>query len=213
MGNIDYLVHSANILYFISYSVRDILWLRCLTVLACSSLIPFFYFQPKPLMAPILWNFAFICLNIVQIGILIYERRPIRFTDDENRLFQMVFRTLTPVEFLKLLKIARWLEARPSEQLAKRGETLDDVMVIFSGRVSVEVDGRLVAELTDGQFIGEMSFLTGESASATVKAVERTKYVAWLKKDLKLFLERNPNLSPSLQTIIGADLVKKLKHV
>lgn len=164
-------------------------------------------------MVPILWNFAFICLNIVQIGILIYERRPIRFTDDENRLFQMVFRTLTPVEFLKLLKIARWLEARPSEQLAKKGETLDDVMVIFSGRVSVEVDGRLVAELTDGQFIGEMSFLTGESASATVKAVERTKYVAWLKKDLKLFLERNPNLSPSLQTIIGADLVKKLKHV
>ena len=213
MGNIDYLVHSANILYFISYSVRDILWLRCLTVLACSSLIPFFYFKPKPLMVPILWNFAFICLNIVQIGILIYERRPIRFTDDENRLFQMVFRTLTPVEFLKLLKIARWLEARPSEQLAKKGETLDDVMVIFSGRVSVEVDGRLVAELTDGQFIGEMSFLTGESASATVKAVERTKYVAWLKKDLKLFLERNPNLSPSLQTIIGTDLVKKLKHV
>ncbi len=213
MGNIDYLVHSANILYFISYSVRDILWLRCLTVLACSSLIPFFYFQPKPLMVPILWNFAFICLNIVQIGILIYERRPIRFTDDENRLFQMVFRTLTPVEFLKLLKIARWLEARPSEQLAKKGETLDDVMVIFSGRVSVEVDGRLVAELTEWQFIGEMSFLTGESASATVKAVERTRYVAWLKKDLKLFLERNPNLSPSLQTIIGTDLVKKLKHV
>ena len=70
-----------------------------------------------------------------------------------------------------------------------------------------------VAELTDGQFIGEMSFLTGESASATVKAVERTRYVAWLKKDLKLFLERNPNLSPSLQTIIGTDLVTKLKHV
>ncbi len=164
-------------------------------------------------MVPIIWNFAFICLNIVQIGILIYERRPIHFTDDENRLFQMVFRTLTPVEFLKLLKIARWLVARPSEQLAREGETLDDVMVIFSGRVSVKVDGKLVAELTDGQFIGEMSFLTGESASATVRAEEQTRYVAWFKKGLKNFLERNPELSPSLQTIIGTDLVKKLKHV
>jgi len=164
-------------------------------------------------MVPIFWNFAFIGLNIVQIGILIYERRPIHFTDDENRLFRMVFRTLTPVEFFKLLKIARWMEARPSEQFAREGETLDKVMVIFSGRVSVRVDGKLVAELTDGQFIGEMSFLTGESASATVSATEPTRYVAWSKNDLKYFLERNSHLSPSLQTIIGTDLVKKLKHV
>jgi len=213
MGDINYFVHTANILFFFSYSVRDILWLRCLTVVACSSLIPFFYFQPEPLMVPVIWNFAFICLNIVQIGILIYERRPIRFTDDENRLFQMVFRRLTPVEFLKLLKVARWMEAGPSDQLAREGETLDNVMVIFSGRVSVRVEEKLVAELTDGQFIGEMSFLTGESASATVSATEPTRYVAWSKNDLKYFLERNPNLSPLLQTVIGTDLVKKLKHV
>ena len=212
MGGINYLVHTANILYFFSFSVRDILWLRCLTVLACSSLIPFYYLQPKPLMVPILWNFAFIGLNVVQIGILIYERRPIRFTDDENRLFQMVFLILTPVEFLKLLKIARWMEARPSEELARKGEILDSVMVIFSGRVSVRVDGRFVAELTNGQFIGEMSFLTGESASATVIAMEPTRYVAWSKEALKLFLERNPDLFPPLQTVIGGDLVKKLKQ-
>ena len=105
------------------------------------------------------------------------------------------------------------MEAGPSDQLAREGETLDNVMVIFSGRVSVRVEEKLVAELTDGQFIGEMSFLTGESASATVSATEPTRYVAWSKNDLKHFLERNPNLSPLLQTVIGTDLVKKLKHV
>ncbi len=212
MGNLDYFVHSANVLFLISYSVRDILWLRCLTVLACFALIPFNYFQPEPLIAPIIWLSVFICLNIVQVGILVYERRPIHFTEDENRLFQMVFRTLTPVEFLKLLKVAHWMEAKPSEQLTREGDALENLMVIFSGRVSVEADGKLVAEISDGQFIGEMSFLTGEHASATVIALEATRYVAWLKKDLRLFIERNPDVRPSLQALIGTDLVKKLKQ-
>ena len=42
----DYLINIANVLYLFSYLVRDILWLRILTVIAASFLIPYFYLRP-----------------------------------------------------------------------------------------------------------------------------------------------------------------------
>ena len=48
----DLLIHVANVLYLFAFMVRDILWLRILTVIAASCLIPYFYFQPVPLMTP-----------------------------------------------------------------------------------------------------------------------------------------------------------------
>ena len=44
-------IHIANVLYLVSYLVRDILWLRWLTVIAICTLMPYFYFQAEPLWA------------------------------------------------------------------------------------------------------------------------------------------------------------------
>jgi len=60
----EYFVHIANVLYLFSYSMRDILWLRILTIAAACFMLPYFYFQPDPLYPPIFWNLVFITLNI-----------------------------------------------------------------------------------------------------------------------------------------------------
>ena len=49
----DYVVHAANGLYLVSYLVRDILWLRILTVIGACTLMPFFLWRPEPLLAPL----------------------------------------------------------------------------------------------------------------------------------------------------------------
>ncbi len=49
----EYTIHIANVLYMMSYLMRDILWLRIITVLAASCLVPYFYFRPDPLYAAI----------------------------------------------------------------------------------------------------------------------------------------------------------------
>ncbi len=74
------LVHTANVLYLASYSVRDILWLRILTVVAALFLIGYFYFRADPLLAAIYWNLLFIALNLFWIGRLLWERRPIKLS-------------------------------------------------------------------------------------------------------------------------------------
>ncbi|HZS40286.1 MAG TPA: cyclic nucleotide-binding domain-containing protein [Polyangia bacterium] len=208
-----YLIHVANVLFLCSYLVRDILWLRLLSVIAGFCLIPYFYFQSPPLWQPILWNVVFISLNAFQIARLLRERRPVRFSDEEQRLYQMVFRSLTPREFAKLLKLAHWSEAAPAECLVEQNQVLKRMMVIYSGLATVKVGDAAVAQLQPGRLVGEMSFLTGEKTSASVWTALRTRYVAWPADDLKRFLADNHELRSALQLVIGSDLATKLRAV
>jgi hypothetical protein len=62
------LVYAANILYLLSYTVRDILHLRVLTIVAACCLVSYFYNQAEPLMTVVYWNVFFVALNALQPG-------------------------------------------------------------------------------------------------------------------------------------------------
>src|SRR6187549_2136561 len=120
----DLLMNLANVLYLFSFMVRDILWLRGLAVIAAACLIPYFYFRPEPLLTPIYWNLVFAALNIYWICRLLLERRPVKLSTEEQRLCELVFRTMTPREMIKLLKLATWENAEAGECFVERGKPL-----------------------------------------------------------------------------------------
>ena len=68
------LVYAANILYLLSYIVRDILHLRLLTIIAACCLVTYFYNQAEPLMTVVCWNVFFVGLNALQLTRIIRER-------------------------------------------------------------------------------------------------------------------------------------------
>ncbi len=207
----DLLIHAANVLYLFAFMVRDILWLRILTVVAATCLIPYFYFRPEPLMAPIYWNLAFTALNIFWIVRLLLERRPVKLTEEEQRLCELVFRTMTPREMIKILKLASWQSAIEGECFVERGKPLDRLMVIYSGKACVEVDGKNVTELQPGQFIGSISYVTEETAPANIVSLEPTRYVSWPKSKLQDFMKTNPDLHTALKTALAIDLTRWLQ--
>jgi CRP-like cAMP-binding protein len=207
----EYLINAANVLYLFSYLVRDILWLRILTVIAASCLIPYFYFRPDPLLTAIYWNLLFTALNVYWIIRLIIERRPVHLTGNDLRLYQLVFRCLTPREMLQLLRLGRWESAEPDECFINQGDELQRLMVICAGRARVVKDGKTVEELKAGQFIGGIPFITEAAAPANVVALEKTWYMSWPKPALKKFLEQKPELHTALQMTLGFDLTKRLE--
>lgn len=205
--------HAASILTGIAYLVKDILWLRVLTVLACVAGIIFNYaFFPTPLWVVIYWNILFLVINLVQIAIIMKERREVSFTDEEQEIYETLFQSFAPFEFMKLLRVGKWLDAKKGQILAFEKRQLDDVMLIYNGLVKVEADGQTLAQLKDGSFIGEMSYITGGHATATVRAIEPTRYLSWSKKDLSKLLNRNPSMRFAMQTVLSTDLTKKLMH-
>ena len=207
----EYFIHVANVLYLFSYTMRDILWLRLLTVAAACFLIPYFYFRPDPLIPAIYWNVVFTLLNIFWICRLLLERRPVKLSDDEQQLCQIAFRTLTPREMKRILKLSSWNNAVLGECFVSKDEPLDKLILIYSGQANVEINGQKVGELHAGQFIGEMSYFTEDVAAANIVAAQDTRYVSWPKDKLKSFLDSNSDLRAAFQIILGSVLAKRLQ--
>lgn len=205
------LIHSANVIYLVSYTMREILWLRVFTVIAATCLIFYFYLQPEPLLTPIYWNLLFIVLNIYWIVRLLLERRPVKLSEAEQELCNLVFRTISPREMINLLKIGTWKSAEADECLVAAGSRLDALMVIHSGKACLEIEGKRLQELHPGQFIGGISFITDETAPTNIVALEPTRYVLWPKSKLKGYLTRNPELHAAIQMTLGIDLTKQLR--
>jgi hypothetical protein len=207
------LIHSANVIYLVSYVMRDILWLRIFTVIAATCLILYFYYLPEPLLTPVYWNILFITLNIFWIARLLLERRPVQLTADEKRLCELVFRLISPREMISLLKIGTWETAEANECLISGGSKLDKLMLIQSGQACLMVDGAKTQIIDPGQFMGSISFVTDEIAPADFVTLEPTRYLQWDKSSLKRYLTKNPELHAAIQTTLSMDLTVKLKTI
>jgi hypothetical protein len=85
----------------VSYSVRDILWLRWFAVAAALTNMPYFLLQREILWPPVLWAGVFTAINVYQIAPIYLERRPVVLSDDEQRLYELGFRSLRPREFVQ----------------------------------------------------------------------------------------------------------------
>ncbi len=203
--------HLAFALIALSYLVRDIFWLRSISILSSLAGIIYGYSAlSEPLWINIIWNMVFIAVNIVWIAVILKERRSVDFTDEEKELYSTVFHTFSPVEFMKLMRIGKWKVCQPNEVLIVEHQPTDDMMLIYNGEVEVWVRDRKIATLKDGAFVGEMSFLTGNLPTATVKATKETRCVVWSKEELRKLLNRNPSMWATLQGVLSTDLTKKL---
>ena len=206
------MVHVANVLYLCSYLVRDILWLRVLSVAAGLSLMPYYCrCGDHPLWAPITWNALFAFVNLVQIAILVAERWPRRLPTPERQLYERVFSEMSVGEFLKLAKKAAWRDVPTGERVVTQGAVVPELMVLAAGAMAVRAGDRMIADLEPGQFIGEMSFLSGNRAAADVVATEPCRVLAWPQPTLGRLLDRSSTLSFKLRAVLGRDVVAKLR--
>jgi Popeye-like protein len=206
----DFLFHLANILHVFSYLVTDILWLRVLAVVGGFCYLAWTLTTPTPNVSVIGWTLVYNTINMVQIGRLWHERRPLRLSAEEQALYAAAFRTLTPREFQRLMAAGTWQDAPAKEILIEEGARPGRMLVLAAGRAVVKAHGRVVAVLQPGQFAGEMSFLTGAATTAAVEVVEPARFVSWATADLERFLAKHPPLRGALQIVLGRDLAAKL---
>ena len=203
--------HLAFGLIAFSFLVKDILYLRLLSILASVFSIFYNYFiPPEPMMISVFWNGVFIITNLYHIAIIIYEKRPVKMTDKEKELYETMFRGLSPVEFLKIIKVAEWKEFKSPLPIIQQGKLVNDLILIYNGAVDVLVNDKKVAELKDGQFVGEMSFLTEKPATATCKVAHTTECLVWKQKEFKDLLKRNPSLYFTIQGLLSEQVSNNL---
>ena len=200
--------HLAFGLIAFSFLVKDILWLRVVSILASLFSVFYNYVIPaNPMWLAINWNIVFVVVNLYHIAVIIYEKRPIKMAPKDKELYETLFKDLSPVEYLKISKVAEWKSFKSGETIIRQNHLVTDLILIYNGTVDVVVGTKKVAELKDGQFVGEMSFLTEKSATATCIVKHDTECLVWKQPEFKELLKRNPSLYYTIQSLLSNQLV------
>tara|TARA_R100000278_G_scaffold103106_1_gene79535 strand:+ start:431 stop:1084 length:654 start_codon:yes stop_codon:yes gene_type:complete len=203
--------HLAFGLIAFSFLVKDILYLRLLSILASLFSVFYNYTIPlEPMWLAINWNLIFVMVNLYHVAMLIYEKRPVHMEPKDKELYETMFKEMTPVEYLKITKIAEWKKLGVGTKIITQDARVFDLNLIYNGTVEVQVDGKTVAELKDGEFVGEMSFLTEQSATATCIVKHETELLVWKQKQFKDLLKRNPSLYFTIQSLLSTQVSSNL---
>jgi CRP-like cAMP-binding protein len=209
----EHLIHVANALILLSFCLKEILWLRLLSILASLCFVLYFLNLPQPLMAPVVWNSIFAAVNIVQIVRLVLERRPAKLSREEQMLHQLAFSDIDARDFERMVRLADWRSEEAGALLVRQGVQLEELLMLLEGSLSVETGSIGVRSIGLGQFIGEMSYLAGGTPSVDIVASEDARVVVWPGAALRGFLEVRPDLRAAVQLLMGRDLVQKARSM
>lgn len=214
MFGLDVLVSVANLVYLASYSVRDILWLRCLTVVGSLMLMPYYYLQPQPLWAAISWNVVFIAINLYWIAKLLSERRPVRFSEEESHVRRLALAHVSDREARHLFDRGSWITVPAETSLLIQNEPVEMLTVFASGQASVRINDLPIDTVSDGRILGATAYFsrgTGFVAPVTVKTTEETRLIRWSFAELDALFAGDADFKADIEAVLGLELSRYLK--
>lgn len=197
------------VLLIASMAMRNIFWLRILAI--CSGLtgIAFDVFWTGNI-SGIFWETCFTVVNLAQWIVLLVEKKRAYLSRDQVALRDRVFPTLSNTHMLKLLALAKPHAFIVDRVLTENGRDISTLYLVERGEASVVVDETPVSKCQAGDFIGEIGFLTGVPACATVSAASDLECLAFDCAELRALMRANPDLDRGLNVALTANLATKL---
>ncbi len=89
------------------------------------------------------------------------------------------------------------------EVVVRQGDGGSSLFIVLKGTLEVSVDEKIVGTIHEDSFFGEMSLLTGEPRSATVRAASEVWLAEVTKELLEPILGANPTVMETLSTILA----------
>jgi hypothetical protein len=99
----------------------------------------------------------------------------------------------------------------PNEYIIEQGGIAHTLFIITSGKVNVEVDGKVTGQLGDEDYFGAVAILADTRRVASVKSITAVTMLTLSKNAFKKFLYENPKISIKLMKEVLAKLLDKPK--
>lgn len=195
-----------------SYMMRDIKWLRIVTIVAMVGDL-FVYYNIRagsPLWVQFGMSALIIVINAVMLFFLWKERQAQHFAGDAGWLYEHVFGPLTPGEFRRVLKLGRWSHLQEGEYVLHKGTVVGEVGFVVHGRLDATWGDTLLNSVVPGGLVGEISYLTGKHASADVSAGTDTVLFVLTHGVLDQIKLERPDLHTKLMYVLGREVAQKL---
>jgi hypothetical protein len=163
------LLNTANVLYVFCFGVRDVLWLRILAIAAMMLLLPFYANQIEPMISCMIWQIVFIAINAYWVVVIIRERLPPKMTDEEQELYDNVFKNCCSArDMLKLISHAQWCEVESGTKVIEAQTPLNELVLVHSGSVAFQIKEKEVINFHMGSLLGAVSFFRKKILSRTI---------------------------------------------
>ena len=201
--------HFTYFLLILSMLMRRMVWLRSLAVVSGITKViyrAFFVLDP----VSVLWETIFVLVNIGQLLVIWYYENHHNFKDEEQHFADNMPAGVDRSSIKRFLALSDLVRVEEGGLLTTEGAAVGSLMYIADGVVKVESGGRIVAVCGPGDYVGELSFLSGHPASATVTAVKPVRMLVFPQGKLQSAIDGDPQLRRVLESALNRNLAGKL---
>jgi Cyclic nucleotide-binding domain len=198
--------HLSYLILALSYWLTNIYWLRVVAVIGSALEIIYFTYTGGDLAVGIGWTVVFIAINLFHLAILTKERLSLRLPDADAPLLRESLSGLSD------FRAADWKDYVSGDVLTRQDAPVDALYFLCRGRANVEVSGKFVTYLEKGTFIGEIAYLTGNPATATVTIDEPSRVLAFSKMKMARVVASDEQISGIMYQLLGRDLAMKMRR-
>lgn len=128
----------------------------------------------------------------------------------ERELFEHIMRVDDPKRQDRLRDLITWEDTPAETVLMRQGETAPPLIYVASGTARIENGGDLVGECSAGDFLGEMSIVSGDVASATVTASNPMRIARFDRHALSDMVRDIPEIGKAIDAALNRSLASKV---
>nr|XP_060609085.1 blood vessel epicardial substance-like isoform X3 [Anolis sagrei ordinatus] len=167
-----------------------------------------------------IWNIAFLVVNLLHFLYLLYKRRPIKIDKELSSLYKRMFEPLhVPPELFQRLtgQFCNIQTLKTGQAYASEDKTsVDDrLSILLKGKMKVSYRGHFLHNIYPCAFIDSPEYRStqmnrGEKFQVSITADDNCKFLCWSRERLAYFLESESFLFEIFKHLIGKDITNKL---
>ena len=157
------------------------------------------------------WMGLLLATCLLMLGRRFWENRSVRFTPEEQAMLDRLFAELPKSRARHLIDQGLWLSGKAGEVLTREGEKVDHLYYLAEGEARVVSMGSQVGTCRPGDLIGELTVLSGETASATVILNTPARFWCAPAEDLRPYVEAHDDIRRAIEHGFATVLKAKLR--
>jgi hypothetical protein len=155
----------------------------------------------------------FVLVNLVQLVGMWRRSRSGEMLAEERALFDHLLGASAAQHQGRLRDLMQWRMLPAGQVVIEQGDVDPPLFYIASGRVLVEADGIEVGTCGEGDFLGEMSLLSGHSATARVTVVEAARIARFDRDALAQYARAVPEVGTAFTNAMNRGLTAKVERM
>ncbi|SFZ81724.1 Cyclic nucleotide-binding domain-containing protein [Devosia enhydra] len=203
------LTHIPYMLLVVSMLMRDMSWLRAFAITAGVIRIFNRSFVDQDFIVAF-WETALVGINVGQLMVLWYYAKRARFSEEEKMLISNLDPSVSRRTVRRLLRLGEWRNVEGDTVLIEEGRPVANLVFVAEGVAQIERGERIVAVCGPGDFLGEMSFVSGKPANATVRTARPGRILSFPQSSLRHAMRNDEELRQAVESGLNRNLVGKL---